>query len=929
MTLWNGSEGFGAPVFIADVPPWHPLGLLARAIGSWVVAPLAAILSALVLGWLLRSFGVRRGWIAAVAIAAAAGIALQNPGEAVLILGLLSSLAALELFARRTSRARWALALAAIALAILGTTSALLPWLAAIAAWPASGRIRKEAVSYPALAGALAAIGAAVLLTALWWLPAFSLATSPEGVEPVRGALRNVEEGEPARIVDLATAESSPFASPHLRTVRALAVDETGAWKAGAPFVDFLNIARIEGRGRRDENPGALPRFFAVRDYVVIRDSQEASNALLGVRNFRSGATVDHVPGKILRRGGLRPPRSETSEELTPALETRAVRIESFGEGRAALRIGDGDWELLVSSEAWWPGWRSYWNGERLPPVIVNAAFVGAFVPPGDGTLELRYRPDAFDDGLRTGALGLILLAGTLVWPWFQRVPDRERRPWRRPHALEPLAQSAASLARTISRHAAAAGWLLFLGYSVFLGVNGAAIAGGSDSSGYMNHARLLREGNRLVPLELPKELRLPQDDYILFLPLGFAPGPDGATIVPSYPPGVPFHVVALHFLGGWAVRFLGPLAGIASAALMYALARELGLERRWAFWSAAVLALFATLLMFAVSVMSDVVATAWSIAAILGAFRARGSAWWGVLAGAAFGVSVLVRPSQVLLAPALAVALGLRWRALLAFVLAGLPLAAIQVETGRVLWGGALRTGYGDPNALVSLDFFQTRFAHYSRWLAALFSPLIFPVGLAGLAVASVERARRAALALWFFAFFVFYSFYGSYETWWYTRFLLPAAPALILLAFLAARAGAERIPAAERALVLRVLLVIVLATEAIHAFDKRPWELGKSEIIYPRAVAMADARFAGKPIVLGMQLSGAFMYYRGETMVRWDMLTPDRFERVRANAAIAGRTWYALLEDQEVETAFRNAPGNWAAIGRSRDVTLYELRP
>jgi len=62
-----------------------------------------------------------------------------------------------------------------------------------------------------------------------------------------------------------------------------------------------------------------------------------------------------------------------------------------------------------------WPSWRAWWNGKRQPVVTVNDAFLGVFVPPGHGTLELRYRPDAFLDGLRISGAGTLIALGLLV----------------------------------------------------------------------------------------------------------------------------------------------------------------------------------------------------------------------------------------------------------------------------------------------------------------------------------------------------------------------------------------------------------------------------------------------------------------------------------------------------------------------------------
>lgn len=76
-------------------------------------------------------------------------------------------------------------------------------------------------------------------------------------------------------------------------------------------------------------------------------------------------------------------------------------------------------------------------------------------------------------------------------------------------------------------------------------------------------------------------------------------------------------------------------------------------------------------------------------------------------------------------------------------------------------------------------------------------------------------------------------------------------------------------------------------------------------------------------------MELSGAYYFYTGETMVNWAALTPDRFQMLRGYASMGGRKWYALLSQFEVAEAMRRAPGNWVPIAHFRDVTLFELRP
>ena len=87
------------------------------------------------------------------------------------------------------------------------------------------------------------------------------------------------------------------------------------------------------------------------------------------------------------------------------------VRIHRYGHNASVLDIDSTGWNLLVSSDVSWPGWRAYWNGTRQPSVIVNGAFVGCFIPPGKGQLTLRYAPQEFTQGARVSAVTLVLVS--------------------------------------------------------------------------------------------------------------------------------------------------------------------------------------------------------------------------------------------------------------------------------------------------------------------------------------------------------------------------------------------------------------------------------------------------------------------------------------------------------------------------------------
>lgn len=81
--------------------------------------------------------------------------------------------------------------------------------------------------------------------------------------------------------------------------------------------------------------------------------------------------------------------------------------------------------------------------------------------------------------------------------------------------------------------------WLVGLGLmalvtlSVFLFQRATAIAGGSDSSGYLNSARLLASGQLSTPHRLPAELDTGFSPFH-FVPLGFVPGDAGKSCPPT-----------------------------------------------------------------------------------------------------------------------------------------------------------------------------------------------------------------------------------------------------------------------------------------------------------------------------------------------------------------------------------------------------------
>ena len=477
---------------------------------------------------------------------------------------------------------------------------------------------------------------------------------------------------------------------------------------------------------------------------------------------------------------------------------------------------------------------------------------------------------------------------------------------------------------------------VLFLAYALVLFHHTSFSAGGSDSSGYVNGARLLAHGRAHEPIRGLARLGLSSDFAAVFTPLGYTAARQPGAMVPSYPPGLPLHMALASLLAGWnsGPFLVSPIAGLACLALLYLLGRELQLPPLLALAGCALLAFAPTFVFQTLQPMSDALATAWALAAVLAAYRARGrSALWAAAAGAAFGLGVLVRPTNVLVLFPLLLALPPRARSWLSFAAGGVPFAVFHFLYSAAAFGSPWTTGYRSLlSEGMALRNFPARARHYGYWIARLSSPLV-PIGW--LTVAADRRAPlrdRAVLLSWFAAFFLFYSFYETYDAWWYTRFLLPAFPALILGALVAARdfvisrgswAGRWRMAFAG------ALVVAALAFEVLFVAGERVHKFSKGERIYPEACAVARRRVPSQGIVVSMQMSGALHYYTDATYAMWNWLLPERFEQLRVSTESRGFRWYALLAPFETEYVRQNLPGKWREIDRVGDVVLWELPP
>jgi len=176
----------------------------------------------------------------------------------------------------------------------------------------------------------------------------------------------------------------------------------------GAPFLGFLN-ARWAVGGPRDpvpagwrqrfrdadlavfENPRALPRAFIPRNVRRERDPARRLEAM--------AREVDFGEIAWLSEPGLGPAEESGGRA---SLDVREVGPDLVLEAKVERRA------FVATSLPDWPGWRAIEDGHEVPLETVNHAFIGFWLPPGEHSVRIRYRPAAWGLGLASSAAGLV-----------------------------------------------------------------------------------------------------------------------------------------------------------------------------------------------------------------------------------------------------------------------------------------------------------------------------------------------------------------------------------------------------------------------------------------------------------------------------------------------------------------------------------------
>lgn len=412
---------------------------------------------------------------------------------------------------------------------------------------------------------------------------------------------------------------------------------------------------------------------------------------------------------------------------------------------------------------------------------------------------------------------------------------------------------------------------------------------GGCDSAAYLVDALRLRG----IDTGLARDPALPFAD--VFVPLCMV-GHDG-VIHSIFPPG--FSVLLALASVAKLEFFVTALCGSLGGLLLFFLARPNAGPRialgTMVAWYAAPMTFWGS-----TQLMSDYVAACFVIGAMLAARRDR-----AFLAGMIVGVALGIRPTALLVLPAVAYVLHceIRGRSLRSFLhlATGLALPVVGWELFFRSSFGTFKSPYvGNVHELTGENFghqllFLATETARQCWLATLFASL-----------ALVRRTRECLpYVLWFVPYLLLHSLWRvPYDAWWQLRFLGCALPALLMMAATGANGleqGVRRARPRRRA-GLRIAAILALG---VYLW----WSTSKSEAAWLRTQEF-DSRYSQDvarivEVVPRNALVGSFEHstplrlYGGLQSFQW--CHPDAPALVRAGLAMHRSIYVVFLTDND----------------------------
>jgi hypothetical protein len=452
-----------------------------------------------------------------------------------------------------------------------------------------------------------------------------------------------------------------------------------------------------------------------------------------------------------------------------------------------------------------------------------------------------------------------------------------------------------------------------------------------ADASGYFNSASLISQGKLTAKLRASEALKwyYPYD----LEPLGFHFDSSRSVLVPTYFVGLPILLACAHCLGGWDFASYVVILGSAMLLLVcsYLILRALEIERRLAMAAVVGLAWCPIFVFSSSQTYSDVVAGAGCALAGLCALKSsKANLIYALSAGMSLGFMLLVRSTNVLLLPSLLIMTS-SWKNRVAIGVGCLPFVATLMGYQHLVYGGAMRSGYGAIFKIFDWRYVPSALAHYTTML-----PKLLPIAVLspiGVFCASARWPRRVRLGLvaWVASFGAFYAFYYfTGREWTSLRFIEPTFPALLALACIAIEAIAARVASASSD--IRVLpaasaiLLVVSGCLALfsHFADPRLHDRG-----FVAARVWMRQNLPPDSLVVCKMFSGSVYFATPNPTLRWDETSKENIGKYLRDMWNAGKSVYSVLDASELADpdVRRKIAGRWEKLADFQTATVWRI--
>jgi Dolichyl-phosphate-mannose-protein mannosyltransferase len=469
----------------------------------------------------------------------------------------------------------------------------------------------------------------------------------------------------------------------------------------------------------------------------------------------------------------------------------------------------------------------------------------------------------------------------------------------------------------------------------------GPRAVGGADEYGYVSQAELWLNGNLKIDQPFAKQAPW-RDAGWTFAPLGYRPHPhDHGVIVPVYSPGLPLLFALAKLIGGQqAIFYVVPLSAGFLVLATYAIGRRLGAGAAGVI-GATLVATSPLVLFMTVTTMTDVpVAAAWAWAFYLltgPTVRTAGGA--GLLSA----LAILIRPN---LAP-LAVVLALHYvltmrhadsrrhalRQLLAFSAGLLPGILAVSAINAYLYGSPFTSGYGELSGLFAWSRVPTNIRLYLQWFAEVHTPFAFcgfiailiPVRRLWPGVS--DRSLHVIIAAFVLSVWGIYCAWLVFDTWWFTRFLLPSWP-FIMLGVGSVVVAAYRSSARSVRPLVAASLVALVSFQLDNAVAQGTFDTPAARRRFVAVARLVHRMTDENSLIVSLDHSGSIRYYGGRMTMNYSWIPPgESLDAIVDWLKARGVRTYLAAEEDELP-AIKQRLGHNTCLGvlGGPPVAMYE---